>query len=503
MALFSGYERAFGTFAIRAKDEKGKATGKAVTVRGAPTEEHYRLHLEGKGPGLGIIMLREDNTVNFAAIDYDNRKMDHAKAEAKILELSLPLVLCRSKSGGGHFYCFTSEPVPATLMRERLSEWTALLGLAANTEQFPKQTTRFSQEDIGSWINLPYYGTDPQERYGIGSGGVPLTLDEFLDKAELSRATLAQLEDPAYAQATDESSLFYEGPPCLQVLYQSGGFSEGTRNDGMVAVITYLKKRYPDSWEQHVDRYNQVMAHRTSSELSSMVKGMQRKNYSYRCGQQPIKDVCQRRQCVGRLYGVGQGDPESQGVALSGLTRYNLPNGDDPLWGVEVNGRRVMLTNAQLYNRDDFNRACLAQANALPLHMPPARWLKFLGNLVSTADTIDLPEDAGPSGQLWERITEFCQQKASAMAKDEVLLGKPWREKGRIYFRSTDLFRYLEARRVGYKSTQQVWHLLNTKGGEREFWKVSGRGVNVWSLPLPDGRVPTLQALPASSEDAL
>lgn len=503
-ALFAGYERAHGVFAIKGTDEKGKVTGKAATVRGAATLQHYQTHIKGEGSGLGIIMLREDNTVNFAAIDYDNRKMDHAKAFAKVQTLKLPLVLCRSKSGGGHFYCFTSEPVPAKLMRERLDEWTALLGFSASTEKFPKQTTRFSADDVGSWINLPYFGGDreDQERYGIGAEGRQ-TLEEFLTYAESRRTTLATLQAPAYEPSEDEQDLFYEGPPCLQVLHRQGGFPEGTRNDGMVAVITYLKKRYPDSWEEHVDKYNAAMAHRTSSELTSIVKGMQRKNYTYRCAQQPLKDVCQRRTCVQRLYGVGQGDPESQGVALSGLTRYDLPNGDEPLWGVEVNGRRVMLTNAQLYNRDDFNRACLAQANALPLHMPPARWLKFLGTLVSQADVIALPEDAGPGGQLWERVVEFCQQKASAMAKDEVLLGKPWREKGKIWFRSTDLFKYLDARRVAYRSPQQVWHLLSNKGCEKDFWKVSGRGVNVWGLPIPEGHNPTLAPLPDLGDGAL
>lgn len=502
-SLFSGYERMRGAFVVKGADEKGKVTGKAATLRGGATLEHYTAHLAGE-QGLGVIMLREDNTVNFAAIDYDNRKMDHAKAFAKIQMLKLPLVLCRSKSGGGHFYCFTQEPIPATLMRERLDEWTAMLGFSASTEKFPKQTTRFSPEDVGSWINLPYFGGDreDQERYAIGPNG-PLKLAEFLDYAESHRATLAQLQQPAYAPSDDESDLFYEGPPCLQVLHRQGGLPEGARNDGMVAVITYLKKRYPDSWEEHVDRYNQEMGQRNSRELTELVKGLSKKDYAYRCQQQPLKDVCQRRTCIRRMYGVGQGDPESQGITLSGLTRYDLPNGDEPLWGVEVNGRRVVLTNNQLYSRDDFNRACMAQANALPVHMAPARWLKYLGELIPKADIIALPEDAGPSGQLWERIVEFCQQKASAQAKDEILLGKPWRENGKLYFRSTDLFRYLDARRVAYKSPQQVWHLLNSKGAERDFWKVSGRGVNVWSLPIPDGQAPRLAPLPELHEDAL
>lgn len=490
-SLFAGYTQAYGTYAIRGSSNDGKAIGKAQTLRGEPTVELYKRHLEGQGAGLGIIMLREDNTVFFGAIDYDNKTMDHKKAEARIRELNLPLVLCRSKSGGGHFYCFTSEPVPAYVMRDRLGEWASLLGMAATTEQFPKQTSRFDASDIGNWINLPYFNAAETNRYALALGS-PLPLQGFLDLAEQRRQSLAQMET-ASAEAT---VLFEEGPPCLQTIESQGGFVEGTKKDGMFNVGVYLKKAHADDWAARLDKYNLVMANLKSDEVQGLVRQLNKKDYSYKCKQPPINSCCNRRVCRTRMFGVGQTDTdESRGYSIGALIRYESPNGDEPLFAMEVNGKRVLVTTAQFYSRDEFNRACISQANVIPVHMTPARWLKMLNELLPTADITPLPEDASPLGQLWEYVEMFMTQQVMAPDKEKVVLGQPYREGEFVYFRSVDLFKYLDGRRIQYKSQQYVWDFLRRKGGDKEFWNIGGKGVNVWRMPAPT--VPAQPTQPA------
>lgn len=489
--LFSGYSKAYGTFEIKKADEKGKMAGTAKTIRGLASAEVYERHLSGVGAGLGIVPLRDDDTVVFGAIDYDNRKADHLKAEEAVKKLALPLIVCRSKSGGAHFYCFTKEPIAASVMRDRLAEWTAKLGMAATTEHFPKQSARFNDNDIGSWINLPYFGglEGPGDRYAI-INGAPATLSSFLSLAESLRVSLddAQEEAPIAPAAED---LFPEGPPCLQHLASIGGFAEGTRNDGMLNVITYLKKAKPDDWRSHVDRYNQRLANLGSAEIEDLKKTHSKgKSYNYTCKRPPINAHCNRRACLGRLYGVGEGTPESKGMDIQALTRYDSAQGDEPLWGMEINGKRVMVSNNQFYSRDEFNRQCMAQANVLPIRMPPARWLAYLGEIIQTATYVPMPADAGPTGQLWEWVENFCLQKASAMEKEEVYLGKPWREDGKVYFRSHDLFKYLDRHRVKYPSEKHVWSMLGDHGADKKplhiktaaGWKY----VNTWVLPIPE-----------------
>jgi hypothetical protein len=484
-SLFAGYQKAYGTFQIKGTAPDGKAIGKAQTRRGEPTLEIYQAHLDGAGGGLGVIMLREDNTVYFGAIDYDVKTMDHKKAEARISALNLPLVLCRSKSGGGHFYCFVTEPVPASVMRARLEEWTAMLGMADTTEQFPKQAERYNESDIGNWINLPYFNASATNRYAFRDGR-EIGLLEFLDLAESRRQTPEQMGTSA--GPANEETLFYEGPPCLQTIESQGGFVQGTKKEGMFSATVYLRKRYPDDWERRVDEVNLKMAGLLSDEVQGIVKQVGKKAYSYKCTQPPINSVCNRRVCRTRMYGVGESDSvESRGFALGALTRYETNNGDEPLFAMEVNGKRVLITTAQLYSRDEFNRACISQANVIPVHMTPVRWLKFLSEFLPTADIVPLPEDASPLGQLWEHIIMFLTQTVTATELSKITLGVPFRDPATnlIYFRSTDMFGYLNARRISFKSPQQVWEVLRSKGGDKKFINLGGRGANVWFIPAP------------------
>ena len=117
--------------------------------------------------------------------------------------------------------------------------------------------------------------------------------------------------------------------------------------------------------------------------------------------------------------------------------------------------------------------------------MTPVKWLKFLNDFLPTADVVPLPDDASPLGQLWQHVIMFLTDGVVATEREKLLMGVPYREGDRIYFRSTDLFSYLNSRRIPYKSPQQVWELLGRRGGEKKGWNIKGSFMNVWSLPAP------------------
>lgn len=481
-ALFQGWSKAYGVcdMSQAKKDDKGKMVGKSWTEKGAPPLSVYARHLQGKNPGLGIIMLRDDDTCLFGVIDYDVRGMDHLKAEQAVKRLKLPLILCKSKSTGGHFYVFLQEPVEAADLRDKLDEWRALLGMSPRTETFPKQSARFNDTDIGSWINLPYFGGDATERCAV-IDGKDVDLKTFLRAAEAAAISPEQLLSKG---VSDDDQLFKDGPPCLQVIHGQGGFPDGTRNDGMMAVAVYLKKRFGDAWVSHMDEYNQEMAGLPSTEVVDLVKKNTKKDYTYACKRSPINSVCQRRTCTKREFGIGDAPVEGKGHAINAIIRYDSQHGDEPMWGMEINGKRVLVSNSQFYSRDEFNRAVMAQANVVPIHLTPAKWLRYLSEVIGSADIVQMPDDASPTGQLWQWVDSFTLQTVNAMDKEEVWLGKPYRDGSKVYFRSQDLFRYLDARKVRYVSAQAVWQLLRHHGADQEKWHIKGRFVNVWSLPI-------------------
>jgi hypothetical protein len=212
LALFSGFEHAYGTYEAKKAGDSGKVNGRALTVRGKLPLERMQGHLNGDGIGVGIVTLREDNTCCFGVIDVDIQgavklREDLPVLEKRIKALKLPLVLCRSKSGGAHLYLFMSEPVSAVLMREKLNEWAAALGYKG-CETFPKQYCRVDkEEDVGNWINLPYYKARATMRYALLDGR-GIHFGEFLDLAESKRVSIEDLKNlllpryPRSVQAT-------------------------------------------------------------------------------------------------------------------------------------------------------------------------------------------------------------------------------------------------------------------------------------------------------------
>lgn len=494
MALYQGYSKAFGRYEIKSTNEKGKVQGQARTFSGrAPGDADYKAHLAGTA-GLGIIMLRDDDTCVFGALDYDKIGSDIVKAEQKVRTLGLPLVVCRSKSGGIHFYVFTSEPVPASMLRSRLADWAALLGIASQVEVFPKQSLRVSDVDVGNWINLPYFGVENTNRYAVIQGQ-PASFEEFLDYAECSQVSIEAFR--AEAAPLQETRWFENGPPCLQHIAARGGFVEGERNTGMFSVIVYLKKRYPDTWEDYVDEYNQGLAQAKSGEVQQLIKNHRKKEYSYKCKESPCKEFCQRGACLSALYGVGEGASGSKAVDIGNVMRYEPQAPDEPMWALEINGRRVLVTNAQLYSRDAFNQQCMAQANQIAARMPPSRWLSYLAEeILPNATVVPLPEDTGPSAIVWAHIVAFFHQSARAMTWEQLSLGNPYVENGIVHFRAMDVIKYLDTRKVQHKGSQALYVFLRDKGAESFSKSINGATVRGWKMPLPEYVI-----LPDTSDD--
>ena len=131
MNLFQGYELAHGRYKAQEQEEDGKVSGRAVTVSEPATEENFKSHLNGEEYILGIIMLKSDNSCNFGVIDIDIRGETKLNETLESLEKKirgLPLVLCRSKSGGAHLYLFCYHSIPAVDMVAKLNEFAAQLG---------------------------------------------------------------------------------------------------------------------------------------------------------------------------------------------------------------------------------------------------------------------------------------------------------------------------------------------------------------------------------------
>ena len=484
MKLFQGYQQAHGQYRVQKREADGKMSGRAVTVSEAATKEHFESHLKGGDYILGIIMLKDDNSCNFGVIDIDIRGEVKLKDTLDELEKKIrdtPLVMCRSKSGGAHLYLFCEPAIAAIDMVNKLNEFSAGLGYGG-VEIFPKQISRANDLDRGNWINLCYWDGDKTERHAIHNGK-RLNLEQFLDLAEKKRTNYEELEK----QQPDLVDHFADGPPCLQHI-MTMGFPEGGRNISLFNVGVYYRKKNPDDWQEDLMRFNYESLDQPlpSGEVNSLVKSVSKKDYAYTCKQSPICNYCEKSKCMKREFGVG-GYGGGQAIEISSITKYETENRQSVRWYIEIGGERIEVTTQQLLDQRQLQKLCVEKLNKCPATMPGPKWEQAINSLLESVEIIQDPDDASPQGQFEKMLDSFLTGKVQARHRDEIMNGKPWNDtdEGKVFFRSEDLFIYLEARRFRYQSQHQVWSWLRSTGGDRKTFRIKSKPVKVWSVPAP------------------
>lgn len=481
-AIFSGLEIAYGTYKIEKERGDGKQAGKATVVRQPPTDDLWEAHLMGNGPTLGIIPIRSDNSCSWGCIDIDQYPLDHAALVKKIAEISLPLVVCRSKSGGAHCFCFVREPIPARDMQDYLKACAALLG-EAGREIFPKQAEILvDRGDTGNFLNLPYYGGDNSTRYAIKADGTSATLEEFFELYE----ACAQTGTPVPPEPPKkETAPIKDGPPCLQALC-SQGFPEGTRNNGLFNIGIYLKKQSPASWEDKVVEHNIKFFDPPlpNNEVQVVIKQLNRKDYRYKCKDAPLNSFCNSSLCRTRRFGIGGHGPDSP--TLSSLSKYAS---EPPLWFLDINGRRIELETDSLFNQAAFQKACVEKLNILPPTLKKSDWEGMLNELlkemVETEQISQASEDTSVTGRFMDLLEEFTTHMQQAMDRDEILMGRPWMDtdEGRMFFRMKDLEGHLKRNNFTGMTAPKMAQRLRDMGGEPMSVFLKGRTVRCWKIP--------------------
>jgi hypothetical protein len=492
MQRFEGYTTAYGTY-DKNKTVTGILGGKveikstAITKREPVTLKLWLDHLNGVAP-LGIIPIRSNNTCLWGCIDIDQYGVDVVELQARIARKGLPLILAASKSGGAHAFLVMmrklSAPPAASVMKYRLEEMAAMLGYGGS-EIFPKQSTvLYARGDLGSWLNMPYFG---DTRWAYRPDGSTMPPEEFmntLDALEQTSEWLLEVDDATKSAAADDTGKkgdveFSDGPPCMQHL-SAIGIGEGGRNEGIMAMGIFAKKKFPNNWEEVLERWNRLyaMPPLPAAEILDVIKRLKLKDYFYPCKKQPIKAHCNSALCRTRKHGVASGSPEDMPV-IGGLSC--LP-GDEELWFLDVGDTRIELTTEQLMNYRVFQRVLAAKYYKMFTGMAQSDWNIVVGAALREVNVLDVRPEVGHLGQFVELLDDFVNNKHRATTREEIRLGRPWLDadltvkleglpdEARHFFRLRDLRRFLEeAKFTVFNASQLTTRLKHLNGGSHFF----------------------------------
>ena len=488
--LFMGNLNGHGTYS---QEEKTPGKAKSVikktarTVRDPPTPALWQQHLDGVRP-LGIVPIQSDGTCYWGVIDVDTYPVDHQDIVQRLEKLKLPLVVCRSKSGGAHLFMFLKDPIPADSLISRLKEIAGVMG-HGGSEIFPKQTEVLEDRgDLGNWLNMSYFDAEKGTRYAVTSDGRGMSLTRFLEYAESRRLSAADFEK-TFPKILSNDPEFGDAPPCLQLLC-GVGIADGSKNNAMFSLGVLAKKMRPEGWETLLEEWNQKYVNKpvlTSEEILGLQKSLRKKDYAYKCKDQPLVSHCDSKACRNRRFGVGGG-------ASPDISAISVLDTVPPLFFVCLtSGGTVECGPDDILNSRGFQRAVLTQLRTLiPLYKND-EWQSKIQQLLEEAVIIEAPREVSTSGAMHELLEQFCTDRFAAQDRDEILLGKPWldEESGRYYFRLSDFTSHLEKHKFRDYSKNQIVTKIRASGGNHYFFNIKGRGVNVWWVPSEEFSIQT------------
>ena len=357
--IFEGLDTAYGqTIKTDQFDERGKHKTKSYTVNKVPIPKIWEEHLKGADPGLGIVPINKENKCKWGCIDIDTYPFDHKKFLNQLKSKNIPMILFRSKSGGGHACLFTNDFVPAIIMRAKLKLIASALGFA-KAEIFPKQDyIRVDRGDTGSFLNLPYHGGDRTMRFAYDEKGEALKIEDFFEVYKEKALSLDELKNLKIANNKEGDDFFKGMPPCLVTLL-SDGVPNGQRNSCMYNVGVYLKKRYPDKdeWQSHMFTYNKKFMEPPLDvgEINTLIESLDGKDYRYKCKDEPIHSFCDAKKCSMKEFGVGDDGPTPE------ITQIRKYDSDPPIYFVSIGGESVEVDDATLHDPEKFSLACMNQ----------------------------------------------------------------------------------------------------------------------------------------------
>jgi len=461
--IFAGLQTAYGQTKVTEEfSENGKHEAKSFTIKKPVTDLLWQAHLNGDEPALGIVPIREDNKCKWGCIDIDTYPFDHKAFIKKIRDKDIPMILFRSKSGGAHVFLFTKEFVAASLMRERLKKIAGILGYA-KAEIFPKQDyIRAERGDTGSFLNVPYHGSNKSVRFAFNDNGEALKVEDFFKLYDQYSLTEKELFNLKISETDNTDDLLKGAPPCLQTILKDG-MPEGGRNDMMYNIGVYLKKRFPNEWQAKMYVYNEqyMKPPLQHVEITKSIESVGKKDYRYKCKLEPIVSFCNSKVCSKREFGVGDDVPPPE---ITGISKY--PS-DPPLYFVNIDGDSVEVDDVTLHDPEKFSVACMNQISKPMLPLGKIIWRKQLVKLFEKLQVLDAPDSAKVDVQIKDLLADFIN-KAPGKKITDIMRGLPFTEDNITYFKFSDFWKYLQRSKSWTLQKQRTLRLLSELFGAKE-----------------------------------
>lgn len=494
--LFQGRADCFGIYhVLRTREGDGKQDGNGVSYPNSKypdrvlTSKDWDKHLNGT-QRLGIVPVLPNGTCSWFAIDIDDYSMSHKALVVKIEKSELPLVMCRSKSGGAHLYCFINGYIDAEVAMKLGRKWAIELGYP-DVEVFPKQ----AKPDKGNWIIVPYFGGDKAVDFAFGLQGEQLSVEDFEQWANAK--SLQPKEAPAYlgkvvqepGDMTDDDILA-NTPPCIRRMMEEG-MPEGGRNNSMTHVCVYFQKRDEffgtDDWRDKVNEFNQsnVEGPMTWTEVATIIRNVSPPGrLQYLCKQEPMSRMCDQLECIKRRFGVGEDKSYYGDIEIMSMVKIDSK---PPVWIPRINGSDIEMDTETLLSPRKFRMSIADALNILVKQKVQNKHDDIIGPIMKDALTIEAMDELTTDGKVLQSFNEWTKNMVTK-SKDmsDLEKGLPYYD-GKsdcIYFRGADFIKEYKRIYRDNVTDRGIWSALRRNDFMRKQVKFQSKPEWIWYFQL-------------------
>ena len=520
--IYTGLSKRFGQYTVKGiNKEKNKHEGRAETLGRGPTLEDYVAHIEGK-QRMGIVPLMDDGkSIRFAAIDIDvypaegEDKDTIIDAVVKVIG-ERPLFVTRSKSGGCHVWLLSKEPIAATLAFRAMRELAGELGYG-NAEVFPKQTVRIDDEDVGNWINIPFYGDICKCRgYSPEDDAFyDVPLEQFVDMVEsvdqpwvdkwLEQYDYDPLANATKAKRSVSSEDFIDGPPCLQSIlrgYVADGSSQGSpRNELLFDIGLYYKRKYEttdtvfdklvklDLGAATIDGKHIPAFGLGDKEIKNTVmKTLFKKDYHYRCNRDQLKQHCRATACRKLSFGIEAND---EAMLPNAITIYEYGPGEQSYYLSLSNfeTRLGPFSGERIGKFAEYQSAVVPLLFAFPRKMSEPEWQGHVTGLMQLAKkNVVYVKGASTFERFQEKLGNWVLTQGTFNTR-HMKHGRPYLHNGLLMVSDSTLMGWLRKEEPNMVFETLHSHLLNIDpAAEKRHIDEGGFTGLVWCLNVKENQ---------------
>ena len=231
---------------------------------------------------------------------------------------------------------------------------------------------------------------------------------------------------------------------------------EGGRNNALFHYGVYAKSKWSENWKSKIILFNESAMEfpLSDTEVNIITKQHEKKDWGYKCNDQPMCSLCDKKLCKTRKFGIGQE------IIFPNLTDLQVVNLEEPYYYLNVDGDRLYLDSARhLTNQTLFQEECVKQLRINPPTLKTNEWKQKTNILLNNAEITEPAEGTGTRDILKNYLEDYCLNRVRKDDYEDLKNGGTYTKDGFHYFVFDNFFhQYLTRRhwKVPYQRTSQM-----------------------------------------------